>query len=118
MYKQISHTVSAAEAAGTDNVMVEVGFVPDRIVVKNRTSDYTLEWNSNMAADEYWQTVGSTGVDTFEDTGTDTFMVVDGSDKTNNLGVSFGIEVLGNLANVTDTAAEVLDIYLFREDGV
>lgn len=116
MYKQFKHTITAAEAAGAD-VIIEVGFIPSRIVVKNRTSDYSLDWNSSMASDEYWQTVGSTGVDTFEDTGTATFNLIDGSDKTNNTDKSFGFYLPGNLANITD-AQEVLDIFVYREDGV
>lgn len=116
MYKQIKRTLTADEAAGTVNVIVELGFVPDRIVIRNRTSDFTLEWNSSMAADEYYKFIAN-GTQSFEDTGTDTFTVIDGSDKTNNTSLSFGFILLGGLADVTD-AQEVLDIYVFREDGV
>lgn len=116
MYKQTTHTITSGEAAGTTDIAIELGFVPDRVVVRNRTSDYTFEWNDSMAADEYYQFTDG-GVQSFEDTGTDTFTVIDGSDKTNYVETSFGIVLKGNVTNFTD-ATEVLDIYAYREDGV
>lgn len=120
MYKQFKRTLTADEAAGTVDVIVEVGFVPDKVVVRNRTSDYTLEWNDSMASDEYYQFTDG-GVQTFEDTGTATFTVIDGSDK-DPIGSetslrSFGVIIKGGVANVT-AAQHVLDIYVSREDGV
>lgn len=112
-----THTITAGEAAGTDDIVLELGFVPTRLVIKNRTNDYTFEWNSSMASDEYWMTVGTTGVDTFEDTGVETFVVIDGSDKTNNVSTSFGMKIIGGLANISD-AVEVLDICAIRDDAV
>ena len=116
MQKQTTHTITAGEAAGTDSIVIELGFVPNKIVVRNRTSDYSLEWNDSMAADEYYQFTDG-GVQTFEDTGTDTVTVIDGSDKTNNITTSFGVILTGNIANLTN-AQEVLDICAIRDDQV
>jgi len=116
MYKQIQHTITAGEAAGTADIIIELGFVPDRMVIRNQTNDYSFEWNGNLAADEYYQFLAD-GTQTFEDTGADTFTVIDGSDKTSNLTSSFGMIIAGAIANLSD-AEEVLDIYVYREDGV
>lgn len=116
MYKQTTHTITASQAAGTTNILVELGFVPDKIVIRNRTSDYSVEWNDSMPSDEYYL-FGADGAQSYENTGTATFVVVDGSDKTNYVTTSFGIVITGNITNLTD-AEEVLDIYASREDGV
>jgi len=116
MYKQIKHTITASQAAGTTDILLELGFVPDRIVIRNRTNDFSFEWNDSMPSDEYYQFLAD-GAQTYEDTAVATFTVVDGSDKTNNVSTSFGIVITGNIANLSD-AEEILDIYVYREDGV
>jgi hypothetical protein len=95
-------------------LVVEVGFVPDRIVITNRTTLITLEWNENLDSGDYYKIIAD-GTRTLETSGGPT--LIDGSDKTNYTGYSFGF-VLPVIANINDTTDEILDIVVTREDGV
>lgn len=95
-------------------LVVEVGFVPDKIVVTNRTTLVTLEWNVNLDSGNYYQIVAA-GNRTLVASGGPT--LIDGSDKTNYVSSSFGF-VLPVIANINDTLNEVLDIEVYREGDV
>ena len=115
MQKQLLHTVSAAEAAGTSAAVIEVGFVPNRIVIINRTQLTKYEWNENLTSGHFYKRVAA-GDLTKPTAGGPT--LIDGSDKTNNVDVSFGFSIPGALATYTDTENDVLDITVFRDDQV
>ena len=108
MQKQVKLTVAAN---ATDEV-VELGFVPDRIVAINRTSLYTVEWNKNLADDTFYE-ITDAGARTLESAALVT--LIDGSDKTNNITSSFGF-IFKTRANVQDTLGEIVDIVAFRDD--
>lgn len=108
MQKQVKLTV----AANSTDEVVELGFVPDRIVAVNRTTLYKVEWNKNLEADTFYETT-NTGTTTLE--AADLVDVIDGSDKTNNITSSFGF-IFKTRANVQDTLGEILDIVAFRDD--
>ncbi len=96
-------------------IQVQLGFVPDKLLIRNRVSLYSVEWNRNLAEGEFYL-ITNAGVRTLVTTSTP-ISIVDGSDKTNNINMSFGI-VLGTYANINDTVDEPLDVEATREDGV
>ena len=108
MQKQSQFTATGASA------VVELGFVPDRLIIKNRTSLAEIEWNANLDAGYYYKRVAA-GTLTLETSGGPT--LIDGSDKTNNLDKSFGV-VLPAIVDINDTASEILDITAIKDDDV
>lgn len=104
-------TLTCPDNAATN---VELGFVPDKLIITNRTTKYTLEWNSNLTAGYYYQ-ITDQGVKTLVTSGGPT--VIDGSDKTNYVTSSFGF-LFPVIANIQDTLNEVLDISAIRNDDV
>ena len=99
-------------AANTTAEIVELGFVPSKIRITNRTSLATLEWNENLPAGYWYKTVAA-GTRTLVTSAGPT--VLDGSDKTNNLETSFGFN-LPTQADINDTLGEILDIEASRDD--
>jgi len=108
MQKQSTLTSDGSSA------VVELGFVPDKLVITNRTTLNTLEWNANLpAANYYW--VVAAGIRTLLTSGGPT--LVDGSDKSTNLNKSFGF-VLPAITGLNDVASEILDITAIKDDNV
>jgi hypothetical protein len=95
-------------------LVVECGFVPDKIVLTNQTTLITLEWNTNLESGDYYKIIAD-GTRTLETSGGPT--LIDGSDKTNYVTSSFGF-VLPAIADINDTLNELLDIEVYREDQV
>lgn len=95
-------------------LVVECGFVPDKIVITNQTTLITLQWNKNLESGDYYQIVAA-GDRTLVSSGGPT--LIDGSDKTNYTTSSFGF-VLPVITNINDTTGELLDIEVYREDQV
>jgi len=92
------------QETATNAIMnIELGFIPSKVVITNRTSLARLEWNENLPAGNFYKTVAA-GTRTLETSGGIT--LIDGSDKESALGQGFVIPVL---ADIND-AAEILDI--------
>jgi len=108
MFKQVTKTGTNAD------IVVELGFIPDKIVVENVDTRVKLEWSNLMTSGEFIKTVAA-GTRTLETSGLP-ITLIDGSDKTNNVTSSFGF-ILGAYVDVND-AAEQLIIEAFREDKV
>lgn len=101
------------QTTATNAIMdIELGFIPTRVVITNRTSLATLEWNENLPAGNFYKVVAA-GTRTLETSGGIT--LIDGSDKSDNLDKSFGF-VLPVIADIND-AAEILDIEVHRNEG-
>jgi len=121
MQKQMTMTISAAVAANSNAapLVVEVGFVPNRIYIINRTQLTQYEWNENLTSGHFYQRVAA-GDLTKPTSGGPT--LIDGSNKNPLSGEttmrSFGFTIPGNLALFTDTENDVLDITVFRDDAV
>ena len=98
-------------------IVVELGFVPTKIVVENVDTRVKLEWSSLMTAGEFIKTVAA-GTRTLE-TSALPITIIDGSDKTNYVSKSYGF-VLGTYADINDGTAtgEHLIIEAYREDQV
>jgi len=120
MFYQTTLTVSdgAADATPTEYNVVELGFVPDRIEITNRTELNTMIWTKNLEDGHYYLR-SEAGTLTKPTTGGPT--LIDGSSKQALLGEatlrSFGF-YLGKITDLTDIAAEVLDITVYREDDI
>jgi len=95
-------------------VVIEVGFVPSKFTITNRTSLATIEWNENLPAGNYYKTVAA-GTRTLVTSGGPT--LIDGSDKSANLNKSFGIN-LPALADINDTDTEIMDLTFIKDDDV
>lgn len=106
MMKQLQVTATNAEQ------VIELGFIPTRVTIVNRTSLATLEWNENLPAGNFYKVVAA-GTRTLETSGGPS--LIDGTDKSANLDKSFGI-VLPVIADIND-AAEILDIEVHRNEG-
>ena len=109
MYTQ--KTFSSTNAA----ITVELGFVPDKIVIQNVDTRVKLEWSDLMTSGEFVKTVAA-GTRTLE-TASLPITLIDGSDKTNNVSSSFGF-VLGTYADINDAADEHIIVEAYREDVV
>ena len=90
---------------------VELGFVPDRVTIRNQTQLTTLVWTADTDTKAYITT--ATGSTSFDSVGAIT--VIDGSDKTNYTSYSYGF-LLPAAATINDTHGEVLDITASRND--
>jgi hypothetical protein len=104
---QVQKQVTATNA----EMVIELGFIPSKLIITNRTSLATLEWNSNLPAGNFYK-IAAAGTRTLVTSGGPTLL--DGSDKTNNITSSFGV-ILPVLADFND-AAEILDIEAIRDD--
>jgi hypothetical protein len=109
MQKQTTLTCPDNAAA-----VIEVGFVPTKFTATNRTTLITLEWNENLPAGYFYKIVAA-GDRTLVTSGGPT--LIDGSDKSANLTSSFGV-IIPVIADIQDTAAEVLDIEFIKDDNV
>lgn len=105
---QVQKQVTATNA----EMVIELGFVPSKLIINNRGNLFTLEWNKNLTAG-YFYKVTDQGVRTLVTSGGPTLL--DGSDKTNNIASSFGV-ILPVLADFNDAGVEVLDIEAIRDD--
>ena len=108
MYKQT--TFDGTSAA----IVVELGFVPNKLIITNIDTGYQLEWSDKFTAGEF-VVIDADGTRTKTTSGTP-ITLIDGSDKTNNTDKSFGF-ILGAYANINDTT-EHLVVEAFREDQV
>ena len=111
MLKTIKHTCSSALDGDTKAAVIQLGFVPTRVTIKNRTALASLEWTDNT---------DTFGYKTITD-GTMSFLsacaltVIDGSDKQNYTSYSYGF-LMPEIADINDTAGEILDITAERTD--
>ena len=113
MLKTIQHTcLSGASDFAT---VMELGFVPNRITVRNRTTLAALEWTENTDDKSYFY--GVSGSVSLKPTflSANGITVIDGSDKTNYVSSSYGF-LLPKITDLNDTADEVLDITAERDD--
>lgn len=98
-------------ATGAEQV-VELGFVPSKLVIINRSSLAEIVWTSELPIANYYKQVAA-GTRTLVTSGGP--LVVDGSDKTANLNKSFGFK-LPAIADINDTNGEILDVEAIRDD--
>ncbi len=124
MQKQTTYTVTAGVAAATYDAVVELGFVPTRLILTNRTTLNKLEWNDNLPSGDYYWDIGSSGIRTLVTSGGPE--VIDGSDKNGPYStpgdattktVSYGFS-LAKLTGLVETEGHILDITAIRDDEV
>jgi len=109
MIKTIQKTCTTATAAS--GMVVELGFVPDRVTIRNRTTLYSLEWTQNTDTHGYVTT--STGSVTYVSAAALT--LIDGSDKVNYTDYSYGF-LIPVITDLQDASGEILDITAERSD--
>jgi hypothetical protein len=95
----------------------EVGFVPERVTVINRTTFAELQWTKNTIVTQPASFLKrlSGGLVTHTLLSANGLTVIDGSDKTNYVTQSFGF-LLPKIVDLNDTAGEILDITVERTD--
>lgn len=112
MLKLIKHT--CLSGASDFLTAFEIGFVPERVTARNRTTGFELEWTTNTDTKSYVKRLsgGLTQVTFLSANG---LTIVDGSDKTSYTTQSFGF-LLPKITDLNDTAGEILDITVERTD--
>ena len=104
MYKQ---TTATGATAGT---VVELGFVPEKIVITERVSRVQTVWLATNPADA----VQTAAAGTRTLLGSAPVTLIDGSDKTNNVDSSFGFVIPAT----TLADGLVAEIEAYRQDQV
>lgn len=117
MIKTVQHTCATTLDGSTMKALIQLGFVPNRVTIRNRTSCVSMEWTTNTAT--YGYKIGADGAVTYT---TDCALtVVDGSDKSTAFnGVSINTFaqgfILPVITDINDTGSEILDITAERTD--
>jgi hypothetical protein len=106
-----SFTQTCLSGASDYATVIELGFVPSRVTVTNRTELNKVIWTADTDTKGYFIT--DQGVTTF--VSAVALTLIDGSDKVNYTTSSFGF-LLPKITDLNDTAGEILDITAERSD--
>jgi len=123
MLKTVTKTVDASE-----ELVVELGFVPQVIHILNITNGVQLLWNDKMPVEvsdgnnqyaiiDANGALDATGDDVAYLSNTDgDLTLIDGSDKTNDITTSYGFKLDAGTVHINDADDEVLIITASRTD--
>jgi hypothetical protein len=122
MMKNVVHTCATTTDGSTMLAVIQLGFVPDKVTIVNRTTCVSIVWYKSTPA--YVYLIGADGA--VSRTNSYTLTAVDGSDKVTTypsgptgyqslMNYSYGF-ILPVITDVNDTGSEVLDITAERSD--